>query len=265
MRRLYEHVMQHVATTDQENHLNASAIIFSPHADDETLGCGGTIIKKRRLGAAVQIVFMTDSANSHKRLIAKEELKAIRKREALAAGARLGVEENHLFFLDFEDGRLSQSLEAAIAKVAQLLASQQPDEIFVPYYKEPPSDHWATNHIVLAALAACRKRAMVYEYPVWFWHHWPWASVSMNGWREILSSGAISLVSAYRLIRDFRCFTPIEEVLEIKRAALNEHKSQMTKLLPLPEWKTLGEIANGEFLERFFQPREIFRRFRFPA
>lgn len=30
--------------------LAASAIIFSPHQDDETLGCGGTIIRKRQGG-----------------------------------------------------------------------------------------------------------------------------------------------------------------------------------------------------------------------
>jgi len=264
IRRLYRHVLKRVAKEVGENHLKSSAVIFSPHADDETLGCGGTIIRKRRLGAEVKIVFMTDGSASHKHLISKNELKIIRKREALAASARLGVEENNVFFLDFENRRLSQLMDLAISKVAQFLASQHPDEIFIPYSREPPSDHWATNKIVLAALASCRKSVTVYEYPLWFWHHWPWTSVSRDSYREILRGFLNNVVSGYRLIKDFRYFTHVEEVLEIKRAALNEHKSQMTKLIPLPEWKTLGEISNGEFLQCFFQTEEIFRCFSYP-
>ena len=38
----------------------APAIVFAPHPDDETLGCGGTILKKRSLGAPVEVVFLTD-------------------------------------------------------------------------------------------------------------------------------------------------------------------------------------------------------------
>ncbi len=156
-------------------------------------------------------------------------------------------------------------MDSAISKVAQLLDSQNPDEIFIPYWGEPPSDHWATNRIVLAALATCRKRVTVYEYPLWFWYHWPWTSVPRHSRREFLRGCLNNVLCGYRLVKDFRCFTHIAEVLEIKRAALNEHKSQMTKFITLPEWKTLGEISNGEFLECFFQAREIFRRFNYPT
>ncbi|MEZ6086390.1 MAG: PIG-L family deacetylase [Phycisphaerae bacterium] len=41
------------------------AIVFSPHQDDEVLGCGGTIIKKIEQGADVHIVFMTNGRRSH--------------------------------------------------------------------------------------------------------------------------------------------------------------------------------------------------------
>ncbi len=54
-----------------------SALVFSPHPDDESLGCGGTIIKKKSLGARVKLVHMTDgSAANHDNLISSQELKA---------------------------------------------------------------------------------------------------------------------------------------------------------------------------------------------
>ena len=42
-----------------------AAMVFAPHPDDETLGCGGTVVKLRRAGVDVHIVFMTDGRHSH--------------------------------------------------------------------------------------------------------------------------------------------------------------------------------------------------------
>ncbi len=265
VRRWLWQILQRVVKEIDEEHLKSSAVIFAPHADDETLGCGGTIIKKRKLGARVDIAFMTDGTNSHERFIAKEELKAIRQFEALAASKKLGVDEKHVFFLEFEDGKLADHHEAARAKVIRLLNFLKPEAVFIPYCHEPPLDHLATNKIVLAALQAYGKNVTVYEYPIWFWHHWPWTGATANSWREILQFGLRSIASGYRLITHFRFCTPIQEFLEDKRAALNEHKSQTTKLRSVAEWKTLEEVANGELLPCFFQPQEIFRQFSFPA
>lgn len=265
VRQWLRQILRHVVKEIDDDHLKSSAVIFAPHADDETLGCGGTIIKKRKLGARVHIVFMTDGTNSHKRLIAKDELKAIRQSEALAASRKLGVDGDHVFFLEFEDGELVNHQDAARAKAAQLLDFLKPEAVFIPYCQEPPLDHLATNKIVLAALQAYGKSVTVYEYPIWFWHHWPWTGVTADSWREIFRFFLSSIASGYRLITHFRFCTSIEELLEEKRAALNEHKSQTTKLRPVAEWKTLDEVANGELLPCFFQPQEIFRQFSFPA
>jgi LmbE family N-acetylglucosaminyl deacetylase len=37
-----------------------SILVFAPHPDDETLGCGGTIANRVREGHEVEIFFMTD-------------------------------------------------------------------------------------------------------------------------------------------------------------------------------------------------------------
>jgi hypothetical protein len=81
---------------------------------------------------------------------------------------------------------------------------------------------------------------------------------SIKGILKILKEGFLSSLS---MLKDFRFSVDIEEVLEVKRAALDQYKSQMTRLIPDPRWQTLPELSNGEFLACFFQPREIFRKY----
>ncbi len=81
--------------------LGRSAVVFSPHADDETLGCGGTLIKKRAAGATVKIAFMTDGRTSHGHLMPADRLIALRAQEAVAAAQVLGLAESDVCFLGF--------------------------------------------------------------------------------------------------------------------------------------------------------------------
>jgi LmbE family N-acetylglucosaminyl deacetylase len=266
-RRVCEQLMNYVMVELNEKDLGRSAIVFSPHPDDETLGCGGTIIKKIRAGAEVKIVFMTDGQKSHQHLISESKLKSMRTNEALAASKKLGVEEAAVF-LGFEDGELSKNQNSAIKKVLKILLSQQLHEIFIPYYKEPllwSADHLAANRIVLAALQAYGKKVVIYEYPIWYWYHWPWISMPIGNLGRLLVFLKDSLVSPLSLLRDFRCSIFVGDVLELKRDALDQYASQMKRIIPDPRWLTLSDISNGEFLECFFQDHEVFRRYVFPT
>jgi len=243
-----------------EKDLKRAATVFSPHPDDETLGCGGTIIKKKRAGAEVKIFFMTDGRKSHPHLISEKKLKCIRASEALAASQTLGLKKNDVAFLEYEDGELSKNQDSAIHKVIEILRLQQPDEIFIPYKRETFSDHIATNRIVVSALQMYKKKVTIYQYPVWFWNHLPWVSMPMSTPKKILSALKQSLISGLSLLKDFRCSVYIGDVLQLKRTTLDQYKSQMTQLYPDPRWQTLGDVSNGEFLECFFQEHEIFHQ-----
>lgn len=250
-----------------ESDLGRSSVVFSPHPDDETLGCGGTIIRKKKRGADVTIVFLTDGRRSHRHLISEDELKSIRAREALAASRMLGMEKNDVVFLEFENGKLGENRELAISKVIEILEDQKPEEVFIPYYKEPSSwseDHLATNRIVVSALQNYGRGTVIYEYPIGFWCHWPWAlrRPTRSSWYiQTLSPLKEGLFSGLSMLRDFRYSVYIEEVLETKRAALGQYKSQMTRLIPDPRWQTLSDLSNGDFLACFLQQHEIFRRY----
>lgn len=256
--RLQAVLRRNVRQFSQEE-LSSSTVIFSPHQDDETLACGGTIIKKLEAGADVSIVFMTNGRGSHPGLIPGDELEQTRKQEALAAAASLGLEGHYLHFYGYEDLRLKEKSEEAVQAVIEVLESTQPESVFIPSPEEKPPDHKATTEIVLSALALSDRHPVVYEYPVWFWQHWPWTPVPYRRRREIPSAWATSVRSGLKLVTDFRHGVYIEDVHERKRNALDEYRSQMTRVVQDPNKRTLADVSNGDFLACFFQEYELFK------
>jgi LmbE family N-acetylglucosaminyl deacetylase len=238
------------------------ALIFAPHPDDETLACGGTIAKKVHLGAKVRVIYMTDGRHSHVQYIEPQQLAALRKQEALAAGRVLGLQDEDAHFLKFEDGRLHQESKAVLEHVSTLLDCWRPEEVYIPYHKEPPADHAATHHIVLAALEKCDLRPVVYEYAIWFWQQWPWTALPAGSRRTAWQYTRDSIAHGFGLhfLRHFRHAVPIADVLAQKEAALYAHKTQMVRPPAESSWPILADVGDGEFLALFLQPYEYFRQ-----
>jgi LmbE family N-acetylglucosaminyl deacetylase len=262
MRDFYKYWLNYLTKEIDECALGKPAIIFAPHQDDETLGCGGTIIRKKQAGANLQIVFMTDGCRSHAHLMTEIELKSIRANEALAAAQVLGVNEDDVIFLEFQDGTLAQNQDKARERVKEIILRYRPEEIFIPYARDGVPDHDATNKIVISALKIGGVNAAIYEYPIWFWRQLPWTSLG-NSRQEIVTVLKKSLNSGLglSLLTNFRCSVDVKDVLELKRTALAQHKSQMTQLIPNSNWLTLADVSNGEFLACFFQDYEFFRQY----
>jgi LmbE family N-acetylglucosaminyl deacetylase len=261
LRWFYRHLMNNAMREWPPYEFARRAIVFAPHPDDEALGCGGTVIRKKQAGADVKIVFMTDGSESHAHLMPASALRAIRAAEAVAAAKALGVEQTDVILLDFKDGRLADYRDIGVRRVTEILRRQRPAQIFVPYAKDGPPDHEATTDVVVAALRARGQPATIYEYPVWFWHHWPWTRLKASG-GGLLEDVKRGVVAGWRLLKDFRSCVPIGEVLGLKRAALARHQSQVTRLTADSSWTTLGDVAGGDFIQCFFQEREIFHRHR---
>ena len=243
-----------------------SAIVFAPHEDDETLGCGGTLLLKRVAGAEVRLVFMTDGRTSHSQFIPENELIQIREKEALAAGSKLGIGEELVTFLRFRDGELHRFHAQAVQQVLSILQEYQPEQVFIPYRGDSQPDHLATNQIVRSALRLANRQAMVYEYPVWFWFHWPWIPIWQRS-RQLTKSSILNTLRAgfgLKLMKDFQDTVTVETVLEEKRAVLDQYQSQVTHLIPDPAWPTLSNFDGGDFLACFFQKKEIFLRYSMP-
>lgn len=261
-RRFYQNALERAAARCNEDGLRRRTIVFSPHFDDETLGCGGTILRKTDAGTPVTLVFMTDGSKSHTHLMSEERSRTIRRCEGRAAGRALGLEDDDIILLDLAETRLQELSEVACERVLEILIGREPEDVFIPYHKEPPlwsMDHLATNRIVISALKKIGRDVRVYEYPIWFWCHWPWVRFPLRRRRDIVRHIVNhSFLRGLDLLRDFTYVVPVKELLERKRGALAEHKSQVTQLIPNVGWRTLGDVADGEFLACFFRDYEVF-------
>ena len=152
--------------------MNRRIVVFAPHPDDETLGCGGTIVKKLGEGYEVFVVVMTDGRHSHDHIFgitdpSPSTIRIIRRWEFKKAMEILGVKETNILMLDFEDGKLDRHFEAAVEKTKSILSKVKPSEIYVTYRDDKKRDHEWTFRIVFESLKQVRVLPIVYEYPVW--------------------------------------------------------------------------------------------------
>jgi LmbE family N-acetylglucosaminyl deacetylase len=244
----------------EDEALAQSAIVFSPHFDDETLGCGGTILRKRALGADVSVVFLTDGRASHRDWVDEAELARMRAQEGLAAAGALGVDEGHVHRLGFEETRLRSHAEAATARVREILGSIAPEQIFVPYRFEPPRDHAATFEIVSRAISSHQRPVTVFEYPIWVWAQWPWTALPDGSPGQLLRLLIRQGRTLRRFARDFRFKVETRGLGTSKDQALAQHRSQVFRPPDQPTWPVLGDVHEGDFLACFCRDFELFAR-----
>jgi LmbE family N-acetylglucosaminyl deacetylase len=259
-RKLSESLIYERLKEINKEELRKRTLVFAPHPDDETLGCGGTILKKRLLGVPVNICFMTNGEASHSGIISKEALRDIRVEEGKTAARMLGIDTVNLEFLDLPDSGLSSCVDAGVQKVGELITSFKPEEIFVPSKYEPTIiDHSISNKIVLIASKLYQKEIIVNEYPIWLWNHFP--HVRIPSIKHVLSYLGRSFISESMLLTKFTSFVNICDVMDTKRDIINAYKSQICRSFINPPLRTLYDLGEGDFLNRFLQEYEIFRRY----
>jgi LmbE family N-acetylglucosaminyl deacetylase len=87
---------------------------LAPHPDDETLGCAGIIQRARKVGASVNVVYLTNGDSNQiafivfeKRLVFRKRafihMGEVRRKEAIAAMKLLGLSQENLIFLGYPD------------------------------------------------------------------------------------------------------------------------------------------------------------------
>lgn len=144
-------------------------LVLSPHPDDETFGCGGTIKLLVDSGALVDVLYLTRGERGVEAGAAAsgETLARIaetRSREAEAACKILGVRKTA--FLDGPDGRLAPDygLERGLHDA---LSAATYRRIFCPHPGETHPDHAATFALFRRFLQQMRLECEVWLYEVW--------------------------------------------------------------------------------------------------
>jgi len=219
-----------------------STIVFSPHPDDESLGCGGLIALLADAAVPVQVVMMTDGSRSHpnSRTHPSARLAAVREEETRDALTALGLGPQAVHFLRYRDCGLptpgTPTFAEAAAQLGELIETLKPDTVLVPWRRDPHCDHEGTWHLLRATFAVLEDHPRWLEYPVWAW---PRAETSL--------APRDDEASAWRL--------DISSVLSRKQQAIAQHRSQMGALIrDDPE----GFVLKPEMLTYFAQPWELF-------
>jgi LmbE family N-acetylglucosaminyl deacetylase len=151
--------------------MEKSAIVFAPHPDDETLGCGGTIAKLLSEGHQVIVVFITDGRYCLTDLGVTSEptitkIIEIRKEEALRATSILGLHKKNLIFLDFEEKQLEKNSKQLQQKIVEILENFSPAKVYYPQSREYNFDHRITNHVVKNAIEQSKINPEEYQYTI---------------------------------------------------------------------------------------------------
>lgn len=140
--------------------LARKVLVFSPHPDDETLGCGGTLARLAQM-CPVKVALVTDGSGAGG---LPAGAGTVRQTEFVKALKVLGVKDS--IQLNQPDGHFDGSAELAVV-VKKLLEDYQPDWVFLP----SPLDYHR-DHVRIAAFLEplCRNAASVKQllfYEIW--------------------------------------------------------------------------------------------------
>jgi LmbE family N-acetylglucosaminyl deacetylase len=220
-----------------------SCVVLAPHPDDETLGCGATIMRKLAAGTSVQVVIATDGRHAPRpNKLSIEAFVKVREGETRRACAIMGVPAENITFLRFEDGRLADHRRLLRDRLIDLLENMNPEEVFVSSIIDNHPDHRVLAELAreLARTRPDRVRAL-YEYPIWFWDPRLWRI------RDLLELQV--------------CTVRMDEFRIRKREAIAAYRSQVTKLTGKHD---KAALRRG-FLRQVLQPEEPFFKIRASA
>ncbi len=146
-----------------EPHLGEGrALIFSPHPDDEVLGCGGAILAQSHRGQPVEVVVVTDGGG----MVRDAETPAyvaLRREESRAAAALLGYGEPE--FWDYPDRGLSPT-PPLVERIRSRMERSRPRFVLTPSLYERHPDHLALSLAVIEAFRSTRLQTALVFYEI---------------------------------------------------------------------------------------------------
>ncbi|MDB5876423.1 MAG: glucosamine-6-phosphate deaminase-like protein [Ramlibacter sp.] len=142
-----------------------NVVVVAPHPDDESIGCGGTILLHTGRGDRVHIVFLSSGELGVKSMPPGD---AGRAREREAQSAARSLDASGVDFLRYPDGKLSSHIEGAGAALARIVGRETPELIYLPHEHDAHPDHQSGLPIVRSALRACAGlKPTLLTYEIW--------------------------------------------------------------------------------------------------
>jgi LmbE family N-acetylglucosaminyl deacetylase len=138
-----------------------SILLFTPHPDDDTFCCAGTLSILAKNGNTVRIVIYTnDDKGSYDPDMTSERLARIRKAEEEEACRIVGVSRENITWLQFHDGMLEYaSPRDLVEQVTGLIRKYRPDVVMAPdagdeFVRWHKTDHRMAANATLDAIRA---------------------------------------------------------------------------------------------------------------
>jgi len=114
-----------------------NVIVIAPHPDDETLGCGGSILKHINQGDNVSWIIITQPKenkefNKSFLIKRKKEIRNVKKKYNL----------KKYFELNFETKKIrGNDIADLVNKISRLFSDLKPNIVFAPYHNDVHTDH----------------------------------------------------------------------------------------------------------------------------
>ena len=126
-----------------------SIIVVAPHPDDEVLGVGGTLLRRKKEGAKVAWLIVTGIS-----IEAGWEEKNVRQRRNEINKITTLFGFDSVFELNYPTTQLDHiPMSNLVAAISNVFKTFQPEEVFVPH----PSDVHTDHRMVFDAVASCAK------------------------------------------------------------------------------------------------------------
>ena len=188
-------------------------IVIAPHPDDEILGCGGSLLKRKAKGGIIGWVIITSINNEegwddYKIQERQDEITKIKN--------ALNIFDDNIYQLGFPTTKLDIIPIAEIVKaISNSFNHFLPDEVFIPY----PSDAHSDHRVTFEASSACTK-----------WFRFP--SI-----KKVLAYETISETD-FNINPNYTSFNPtiyenIDGFLKAKLELMNIYKSEINNF-PFP-------------------------------
>jgi LmbE family N-acetylglucosaminyl deacetylase len=139
-----------------------NVLVVFPHADDETLNCGGAIRRFSTAGATVTLLLLTSGERGNPLGAADPALKAIRRREAEQVAGILGV--SRLIQEDFGDGQLRDRIDDVTSYLSRAIPQIGPD-LILTHDLAGLDGH--PDHVACSEMLTGLRRTHFQDLPIW--------------------------------------------------------------------------------------------------
>lgn len=184
-------------------------LILAPHADDETIGCGGLIQKFRKAGSPIRVLIGSFVIGEYKKFNKEKGVYHIysgqdRLQEVKSAFSRLGIDQDyHFLFVDQDVVNYHSRLDT-VPKIILIDKIEAHIRDFSPTIILAPSNTKHQDHAVLHEVAHTVSRPYFWNGSLWIYE----------------TDGELSFTP--------NLFVPLtEEEVAVKLDALKEFKTQL--------------------------------------